>query len=92
MELFNKSLVINFRIDKIFTEPENESEIHTESILLFPPIYKQEISPSQSFVLFNSSSLICHRKEHEKKGKKRKEGNKYAPRRIFQTVLKSLTR
>ena len=65
LELFNKSSVVDFTIDEILTELENESEIHNGSILLFPPIDKQEISPSH--VSFKSSSLICHEKELEQR-------------------------
>ena len=52
------------------TELGNESEIHNGSILLFPPIDKQEISPSHLNVPFKSSSLICHEKEQ---GQRREE-------------------
>ena len=41
--------------------------LHTVgSILLFPPIDKQEISPSHPIVPFKSSSLICHEKEQRR--------------------------
>ena len=83
LELFNKSSVVNFTIDEILTELANESEIHNGSMLLFPPRDKQEVSPSHSIAPFKSSSSICH---------KSKEGKKYAPRKIFRTVLKSLSR
>ena len=63
LELFNKSSVVDFTIDEILTELGNESEIHNGSILLFPPIGKQEISPSPPSVPFKPSSLICHKKE-----------------------------
>ena len=49
------------------TELRNESKIHNGSILLFPPIDKQEISPSHPNVPFKSSSLICHEKEQEQR-------------------------
>ena len=49
------------------TKLGNESEIHNDSILLFPPIDKQEISPSHLMSLLKSSSLICHEKEQERK-------------------------
>ena len=62
-ELFNKSSLVDFTSDEILTELGNESEIHNGSILLFPPIEKQEISPSHPNVPFKSSSLICHEKE-----------------------------
>ena len=42
LEIFNKSSVVDFTIDEILTELGNESEIHNENILLFPPIDKQE--------------------------------------------------
>ena len=67
LELFNKSSVVDFTIDEILTELGNDSEIHNGSILLFPPIDKQEISPSHPIVPFRSSSLICHEKEEEQK-------------------------
>ena len=53
-ELFNKSSVVDFTIDEILTELGNESEIYNGSILLFPPIDKQEISPSHPNVPFKS--------------------------------------
>ena len=83
LELFNKSSVVDFTIDEILTELGNESEIHNGSILLFPPRDKQEVSPSHPIALFKSSNLNCH---------KSKEGERYAPRIIFRTVLKSLSR
>ena len=49
------------------TELGNESEIQNGSILLFPPIEKQEISPSYPNVPFKSSSLICHEKEQKQR-------------------------
>ena len=67
LELFNKSSVVHFTIDEILTELGNDSEIHNGSILLLPPIDKQEISPSHPIVPFRSSSLICHEKEEEQK-------------------------
>ena len=67
LELFNKSSVVDFTIDEILTELGNESEIHNGSILLFPPIEKQEISPSHTNVPFKSSSLICHEKEQKQR-------------------------
>ena len=67
LELFNKSSVIDFTIDEKLTELGNESEIHNGSILLFPPIEKQEISPSHPNVPFKSFSLICHEKEQKKR-------------------------
>ena len=60
LELLNKSLVADFTIDEILTELVNESEIHNGSILLFPPIEKQEISPSHPNIPFKSLSRICH--------------------------------
>ena len=83
LELFNKSSVVDFTIDEILNELGNESEIHNGSILLFPPRDKQEVSPSHPIALFKSSNLNCH---------KSKEGKRYAPRIIFRTVLKSLSR
>ena len=65
LELFNKSSVVDFTIDEILTELGNESEIHNGSILLFPPIEKQEVSPSHPNVPFKSSSLICHEKKQK---------------------------
>ena len=65
LEVLNKSSVVDFTIDEILTELGNDSEIHNGSILLFPPIDKQEISPSHPVVPFKSSSLICHGKEEE---------------------------
>ena len=67
LELFNKSSVVDFTIDEILTELGNESDIHNKSILLFPPIDKQEISPSAPVVAFKSSSLIFHKKEQEQR-------------------------
>ena len=67
LELFNKSSVVDFTIDEILTELGNESEIHTGSILLFPPIEKQETSPSHPNVPFKSSSLTCHEKEQKQR-------------------------
>ena len=67
LELLNKSSVVDFTIDKILTELGNESEIHNGSILLFPPIEKQDISPSHPNVPFKSSSLICHEKEQKQR-------------------------
>ena len=46
LELLNKSSVNDFTIDEIMTELEKDSKIHNNSILLLPPIDKQEISPS----------------------------------------------
>ena len=83
LELFNKSSVVDFTIDEILNELGNKSEIHNGSILLFPPRDKQEVSPSHPIALFKSSNLNCH---------KSKEGKRYAPRIIFRTVLKSLSR
>ena len=83
LEIFNKSSVVDFTIDEILTELGNVSEIHNGSILLFPPRDKQEVSPSHPIALFKSSNLNCH---------KSKEGKRYAPRIIFRTVLKSLSR
>ena len=65
LELFNKSSLVDFTIDEILTELGNESEIHNGSILLFPPIEKQEISPSHPNVPFKSSSLTRHEKEQK---------------------------
>ena len=62
LELFNKSSVVDFTIDEILTELGNDTEILNGNILLFPPIHKQEISPSPPIVPFTSSSLICHKK------------------------------
>ena len=45
----------------------NEREKHNGSILLFPPIDKQEMSPSPPIAPFKSSSLICHEKEQEQR-------------------------
>ena len=67
LELFNKSSVVDFTIDEILTELGNESEIHNGSILLFPPIEKQEISPSHPNVPFKSSSPFCHEKEQKQR-------------------------
>ena len=67
LELFNKSSVVDFTIDEILTELGNESGIHNGSILLFPSIDKQEISPSHPNVPFKSSSLICHEKEQKQR-------------------------
>ena len=67
LELFNKSLVVDFTNDEILTELGNESEIRNGSMLLFPPIDKQEVFPSHSNVHFKSSSLICHKKEQEQR-------------------------
>ena len=67
LELFNKSSVVDFRIDEILSELGNNSEKHNGSILLFPPIDKQEISTSHPNVSFKSSSLICHKKEQEQR-------------------------
>ena len=83
LELFNKSSVVDFTIDEILNELVNKSKIHNGSILLFPPRDKQEVSPSHPIALFKSSNLNCH---------KSKEGERYAPRIIFRTVLKSLSR
>ena len=49
------------------TELGNESEIHNGSLLLFPPIDKQKISPLHPIISFKSSSLICHKKEQEQR-------------------------
>ena len=44
LELFGKSSVVDFTIDEILTELGNDSEVHNgSSILLFPPIDKQEV-------------------------------------------------
>ena len=67
LELFKKSSVVDFTIDEILTELGNESEIHNGSILLFPPIEKQEISPSHPNVPFKYSSLIYHEKEQKQR-------------------------
>ena len=67
LELFNKSSVVDFTIDEILTELGNESEIHNGSILLFPPIEKQEISPSYPNVPSKSSSFIFHEKEQKQR-------------------------
>ena len=67
LELFNESSVVDFTIVEILTELGNESKILNGSILLFPPIDKQEISPSHAIVPFTSSSLICHEKEEEQR-------------------------
>ena len=67
LELSNKSSVVDFTTDEILPELGNESEIHNGSILLFPPIDKQEISPSHPYVPFKSSSIICHEKEQEQR-------------------------
>ena len=83
LELFNKSSVVDFTIDEILTELRYESEIRNGSMLLFPPRDKQEVFPSHPIAPFNSSNLVCHKEQ------KREE---YAPRRIFWTVLKSLSR
>ena len=83
LEIFNKSSVVDFTIDEILTELRYESEIRNGSILLFPPRDKQEVFPSHPIAPFKSFSLICHKEQ------KREE---YAPRRIFWTVLKSLSR
>ena len=87
LELFNKSSVVDFTIDEILTELWSESEINNGSILLFPPIDKQEIFPIHPNAPFNSSSLIFATKRN-----RTKEGKKYAPRKIFRKVLKSLSR
>ena len=71
LELFSNNSEIDFTIDEILTELGDYSEIHNGSILLFPPIDKQEISPSQPNVPFKSSSLICQEKEQEQR---REEG------------------
>ena len=63
LELFNKSSVVDFTIDEILNELENESEIHNGSKLLFPPRDKQEVPPSHPAAPFNSSSLICHKEQ-----------------------------
>ena len=83
LEIFNKSSVVDFTFDEILTELRYESEIRNGSILLFPPRDKQEVFPSHPIAPFKSSSLICHKEQ------KREE---YVPRRIFWTVLKSLSR
>ena len=67
LELFNESSVVDFTIVEILTELGNEREILNGGILLFPPIDKQEISPSRAIVPFKSSSLICHEKEEEQR-------------------------
>ena len=54
LELFSKSSVVDFTIDEILTKLGNDSEIHNGSILLFPPIDKQEIS---FHILMSLSSL-----------------------------------
>ena len=59
--------MVDFTIDEILTELGSESEIHNGSILLFPPIERQEISPSHPNVPFKSSSLICHEKEQKQR-------------------------
>ena len=64
-ELFNKSSVIDFTIDEIWTELENESEIHNGSMLLLPPTDKQGIFPSHPNAPFKSLSPISHKKEQE---------------------------
>ena len=67
LELFNKSSVVDFTIDEILTELGSENEIHNGSMLLFPPIDKQEIFSSHSNVPFKSSSLTCHEEEQEQR-------------------------
>ena len=70
LELFNKSSLVDFTIDEILTELGNESEIHNGSeihIWLFPPIEKQEISPSHPNVPFKFSSLTRHEKEQKQR-------------------------
>ena len=54
LELFNKSSLVDFTIDEILIELGNESEIHNGTMLLFPPIDKQDICPSQPNVPFKS--------------------------------------
>ena len=49
--------MVDFTIDRMLTELRNESEIDNGSILLFPPIGKPDISPSQQNKPFNSSSF-----------------------------------
>ena len=67
LELFNKNPVVYFTIDEILAQLGNENEKHSGSILLFPPIDKQEISSPPPIVPFKSSSLICHEKEQEQR-------------------------
>ena len=76
-KLFSKSSIVDFSIDEILTQLGNESLIHNGSIVLLPPIEKQEISSSHPIVPFKSSSLICHEK------KRSKERKTYALQRIF---------
>ena len=49
--------MVDFTIDRMLTELRNESKTDNDSILLFPPIGKQDISPSQQNKPFNSSSF-----------------------------------
>ena len=49
--------MVDFTIDKMLTELRNESKIDNDSIVLFPSIGKQDISPSQQNKPFNSSSF-----------------------------------
>ena len=62
-ELFNKGSVVDFTTDEILNELGNENEIHNDSILLFPPRDKLEVSPSHPIAHFKSSSLICHKEQ-----------------------------
>ena len=67
MKLFNKSSVVDFTVDEMLTQLGNESEIHHGSILLFPPIDKQNLSPSLPNAAFKYSGLVYHEKEQEQR-------------------------
>ena len=67
LELFSKSSAVEFMSDETLTKLGNEREIHNASILLFPPIDKQESFTSHPNVPCKSSSLICHEKEQEQR-------------------------
>ena len=68
----------------MLNELGNESKIHNGSMLF---VGKQEISPLHPNVSFKFSSLICHKKEQKQIMKEL--CTTYAPRRIFQKVLKT---
>ena len=55
----------NFTIGEILTKLGNESEMHNDNILLFPPTDKEDVSPSHLNAPFKSSSLNSRENEKE---------------------------
>ena len=57
----------NFTIGEILTKLGNESEMHNDNILLFPPTDKEDVSPSHLNAPFKSSSLNSRENEKEQR-------------------------